>query len=630
MFSQSSYPLLYTCLALHISITYSYAHHSTIDGHRDRRNLAEDDLQNVNFDLKGAADSTGSENDVSAGADAPNSWLYKFPPWFFPNNPPPDGFSKLKDNDLVTDAGVPDILNLPDTEPADGDVILVSDKTKSDRSGRLYNIKIPGNSEFRDEVVQTLIDIAVSKAQNTFTGPNSQVISSGISIQDVTPLSLSNAAPSPPPPPLEPTISLDLQSFQDNLVKFNSDMVANSPPFEEPNLSLDSQFDSENDFHFQETPVLDSHFDNENNFHLQNTLITDTQFNHDNNFYSQETPQFNSGNQFHFQGNPIRASQFDFGNNFNSEETPLSYSQFDDGNYFNSQETPLSYSQFDSGNNIHSQESPVSEPTFQNQGGNYFRPSPPDLTHIKTRPKFDPYDGFRPSPLTPVSRETLPKPDFQSFSFQNRPTSFHQNVNVRNPERPFIRFQDTQPNRHIPGNRIPIQIQQRPHVLNKDPLVSQRIVDNTFKNLAEFQSTTPRAQQHGSITQTFHDNRQNPFDDRDSPLWLPFIPSHIPQSVQSSLRSQGQPSPTRSHTRHRFEAPHISGTNFRYHHQSNNIANSRPPPPAHLPTSIQDIINSGIDNSKDLLQGRQQHAHEGSVLTFCQRRLVVAEISVDL
>ncbi|XP_066975435.1 uncharacterized protein [Macrobrachium rosenbergii] len=172
----------------------------------------------------------GADEEAPTGNLVTNSWLYRFPPWFFPHNPPPDGFASRDGDDLILNQvgdGDADGGEAP-LEPqraVDGDVVIVSDLVKSDRRGRLHNVKIPGGTLYRDQVVQTIVDLSLGKGQQRPQGAQTPlgvvieeggilvqgdtpepIVQNGITIQDQAPLGIPQVRPpvGPLPPVLVP------------------------------------------------------------------------------------------------------------------------------------------------------------------------------------------------------------------------------------------------------------------------------------------------------------------------------------------------------------------------------------------------------------------------------------------
>ncbi|CAL4104426.1 unnamed protein product, partial [Meganyctiphanes norvegica] len=87
---------------------------------------------------------------LSSSADGVvNHWLYKFPPWTA-SNPAPRGFYG-KSLTKETHAHTSDNLG--------SDVVISSvNSDGSHRTGRLENVKVPGNTHFQTEVVKTILD----------------------------------------------------------------------------------------------------------------------------------------------------------------------------------------------------------------------------------------------------------------------------------------------------------------------------------------------------------------------------------------------------------------------------------------------------------------------------------------
>lgn len=189
------------------------------------------------------------EDFPSSGASVPNSWLYKFPPWFLPNNPAPEGFAKhqipapsgvgplLKDPQLSTSGGPPthfpegsstpsaggpkalspgSHFRIPDDPGAslpdvlDGDVVIVSDLQQGERTGRLQNIRLRGDSEFKEELLRTILE---TKLLNKEVPLQTSTPSGAEAPPGVTPFQLPLSAGPPPPPPPAPTQPFVLQDL---------------------------------------------------------------------------------------------------------------------------------------------------------------------------------------------------------------------------------------------------------------------------------------------------------------------------------------------------------------------------------------------------------------------------------
>ncbi|XP_068201169.1 uncharacterized protein [Palaemon carinicauda] len=155
-------------------------------------------------------------DDASTGKVVPNSWLYRFPPWFLPHNPPPDGFAIRGSNDILKDTNqINNDVSVEQQQVKDEDVIIVSDFVKSNRQGRLHNVKIPGGTLYRDAVIQTIVDFSLGKNQQDDHSPVDGIvfedggisvnddrpgidIQNGITIQDEAPIVIPPNVPLPP------------------------------------------------------------------------------------------------------------------------------------------------------------------------------------------------------------------------------------------------------------------------------------------------------------------------------------------------------------------------------------------------------------------------------------------------
>ncbi|KAF2360496.1 hypothetical protein FHG87_008746 [Trinorchestia longiramus] len=70
-----------------------------------------------------------------------NPWVYKFPPWFEPHNPPPPGAS-FNATDLLQ-----------------GDIIIdLEGLQNSSKGDKLVNVRVPSFSRFKDEVIKTILE----------------------------------------------------------------------------------------------------------------------------------------------------------------------------------------------------------------------------------------------------------------------------------------------------------------------------------------------------------------------------------------------------------------------------------------------------------------------------------------
>lgn len=184
------------------------------------------------------------EDFPSSGASVPNSWLYKFPPWFLPNNPAPEGFAKhqippppgvgpLLEPELPHSGGAPtrspegpatpsgpkalsagSHFRTPDDPGAalpdvlDGDVVIVSDLQQGARTGRRQNIRLRGDSQFKEELLRTILEVKLLNKEVPLqtSSPFDLEAPAG-----VTPFQLPLSAAHPPPPPPAPTQPFVLQ-----------------------------------------------------------------------------------------------------------------------------------------------------------------------------------------------------------------------------------------------------------------------------------------------------------------------------------------------------------------------------------------------------------------------------------
>ncbi|XP_063588220.1 uncharacterized protein LOC134765479 [Penaeus indicus] len=223
---------------------------------RTRRNVLEapaTDAGRAALEARAAVSRPNSpaehEDFPSSGASVPNSWLYKFPPWFLPNNPAPEGFSKhqipppsgvappLKDPQLAHSGGpkthfpegppipsagsskalspgssfrIPDDPGASLPEVLDGDVVIVSDLQQGTRTGRLQNIRLRGDSEFKEELLRTILEVKLINKEV----PLQTSTPSGLEAPPgVTPFRLPLSAAPPPPPPPAPTQPFVLQDL---------------------------------------------------------------------------------------------------------------------------------------------------------------------------------------------------------------------------------------------------------------------------------------------------------------------------------------------------------------------------------------------------------------------------------
>ncbi|XP_047496873.1 basic proline-rich protein-like [Penaeus chinensis] len=222
---------------------------------RTRRNVLEapaTDAGRASLEARGAVSRPNSpaahEDFPSSGASVPNSWLYKFPPWFLPNNPAPEGFAKhqipppsvgpllkgpqpphsggppthFSEGPPIPSAGGPKALSpgssfripadpgasLP--EVLDGDVVIVSDLQQGTRTGRLQNIRLRGDSEFKEELLRTILE---AKLLNKEVPLQTSTPSDLEAPAGVTPFQLPLSAAPPPPPRPAPTQPFVLQDL---------------------------------------------------------------------------------------------------------------------------------------------------------------------------------------------------------------------------------------------------------------------------------------------------------------------------------------------------------------------------------------------------------------------------------
>ncbi|XP_042880528.1 WAS/WASL-interacting protein family member 3-like [Penaeus japonicus] len=256
-------------LLLHALASVCHAHTPVSKASsRTRRNVLEASVEEAE-----ARDD--HEDFPSSGASVPNSWLYKFPPWFLPNNPAPEGFAKHQfpppssSSQVLTDTripspGHPQILfpggspipnpgspkalfpgGSPISNPGgspipnrggpkalfpgassqvslsddpgvalsdvrDGDVVIVSDLRQGERTGRLQNIRLRGDSDFKEELLRTILEVKllnkeVTLQTSTPSGPEA--------VGGVTPFQLPLSAAPPPPPAPAPTQPFVLQDL---------------------------------------------------------------------------------------------------------------------------------------------------------------------------------------------------------------------------------------------------------------------------------------------------------------------------------------------------------------------------------------------------------------------------------
>ncbi|XP_045624778.2 uncharacterized protein [Procambarus clarkii] len=182
-------------LCLSLFIVNSHTHIHTL---RSKRDLLGVDIYR---DLNTSPSSANSP---------PNSWLYKFPPWFLPGNPAPEGFHSHRDTHK---AGTPEFSMVDD-----GDILIIDNFGVSDLVGHINNVRVPGNSAFRDEVVQTLLDVKYSRGQNP-AFRKGKVASEGTSGELVTPWLVPQSVPEPPLPSPVPTAPISLHDNHDNDVR---------------------------------------------------------------------------------------------------------------------------------------------------------------------------------------------------------------------------------------------------------------------------------------------------------------------------------------------------------------------------------------------------------------------------
>ncbi|XP_071541151.1 uncharacterized protein [Panulirus ornatus] len=197
-------------------------------GRRSRRDLlaAADDKDAANHpasprDLVAAADTSVSRQSPSSANSPPNSWLYKFPPWFLPGNPAPDGFHSLQGK---FQAAAKEFSMVDD-----GDVLIIDHFGSDERTGRLGNVRVPGNSAFRDAVVQTVLNVKYGKSQSPSSPGGSNSDNSGVSGQVVTPWLVPQSVPEPPLPSPTPTVPITLHQSHGRDPGFDNNLVTGRP-----------------------------------------------------------------------------------------------------------------------------------------------------------------------------------------------------------------------------------------------------------------------------------------------------------------------------------------------------------------------------------------------------------------
>ena len=92
---------------------------------------------------------SGSERSPVSANAAPSLWLYKFPPWFFPSNPPPKEFLSKQ-------------LQISESEAkGTGETNTFQNITSGVVHGhaRLTRVKVPTNSAFRDQVITMILNV---------------------------------------------------------------------------------------------------------------------------------------------------------------------------------------------------------------------------------------------------------------------------------------------------------------------------------------------------------------------------------------------------------------------------------------------------------------------------------------
>ncbi|MPC38142.1 hypothetical protein E2C01_031646 [Portunus trituberculatus] len=97
----------------------------------------------------------------ASASDAPSLWLYKFPPWFFPSNPPPKEFlpKQLQNSESGT-SGTKE-TNAFQTETSG----------VAHRHARLTRVKVPINSAFRDQVITMVLNAKRDVGKASFSTP---------------------------------------------------------------------------------------------------------------------------------------------------------------------------------------------------------------------------------------------------------------------------------------------------------------------------------------------------------------------------------------------------------------------------------------------------------------------------
>ncbi|XP_042241193.1 uncharacterized protein LOC121878842 [Homarus americanus] len=203
-------------------------------GHRSRRGLqgsgddhhdhAHDHAKASASEIVAAIDARGSRSSPSSGNPPPNSWLYKFPPWFLPSNPAPEGFkvSQGKSQD-----GGPEFSMVDD-----GDILIIDDIGSSEHTSDLSNIRVPGNSAFQDEVVQTLLGVKYGTSQDP-SSLGSKIVSDEL----VTPWLVPQSVPEPPLPNPAPTVPLSFQNHHGGNTGFDNHLVTTRPQGDKIGLS---------------------------------------------------------------------------------------------------------------------------------------------------------------------------------------------------------------------------------------------------------------------------------------------------------------------------------------------------------------------------------------------------------
>ncbi|KAK8744931.1 hypothetical protein OTU49_000699 [Cherax quadricarinatus] len=186
--------------------------------HHDQNMSHQKDQDPLLFSDRDTSDEfKGAKSSPSSSNSPPNSWLYKFPPWFLPGNPAPEGFHSHSDSLKIS---TPEFSKVDD-----GDVLIIDNFGVSDPVGQTNNVKIPGTSPFRDEVVQTLIDVKFSSGQNPLS-QGGKTAFEGVPDEVVTPWLVPQSVPQPPLLSPAPTVPF---SFQDDNTGFDNNQVQDRP-----------------------------------------------------------------------------------------------------------------------------------------------------------------------------------------------------------------------------------------------------------------------------------------------------------------------------------------------------------------------------------------------------------------